>query len=161
MQKNRLIIPGTGIGETRVGENSDSVIARLGKPDRSDAAMGKAWLIWTSGHENRAAHQTAIFTARNMGVGKEESRVQEIMITSAFFHTADSLQIGMSLRQIKQHMPGLVKLATAGDSTSAAKNLYDDMLHGISFVINASGTCVAIIVHEKNKPVQLYVPLQV
>lgn len=159
-QEARLIVPGTGIGVTLLGENADSLMARLGKPDRTDAAMGKAWLIWTSGHEPNQSHETAVFTARNMGVGKEESRVQVIRVTSSFFHTADSLQTGTSLQKIKQKMPGLQQIKTAPSSKGSAIALYENTALGISFEMNASGICTAILVHKTNKPVQVYLPLQ-
>jgi hypothetical protein len=37
----KLIIPGKSIGLTKIYENADSVFMILGKPDSSDAAMGK------------------------------------------------------------------------------------------------------------------------
>ncbi len=160
MQETIAIIPGKQIGLIQLEQDADSVVARLGKPDRSDAAMGKAWLVWTANHETHSAHETAIYTARNMGVGREVSRVREIRITSDFFHTADSLHTGLRLEEIIAKMPQLIEVADQSP-TSSAKRFYDDVKGGISFEFDQSGVCVAIIVHQKNRKLtDIYLPLQ-
>lgn len=156
----RMIVAGEMIGQIHLEMNTDSVIALLGKPDRSDAAMGKSWMVWTAGHAARAQHETAVYTARNMGVGKEESRVKEIRITSPFFHTADSLHAGLSLEKIRLKRPGLQPVQTAEAATSSGPVFYDDVSSGISFEFDAAGSCVAIIVHAKGKKLtDIYLPL--
>ena len=41
------IIPGERIGLTKLEENTET-LSELGKPDFSDAAMGKSWATWIS-----------------------------------------------------------------------------------------------------------------
>src|SRR5690606_20623318 len=43
-----LIVPGQSIGNISIGMNAGEIEKILGKPDLSDAAMGKAWLTWFS-----------------------------------------------------------------------------------------------------------------
>jgi hypothetical protein len=43
---DQLISPGKGIGHLTIGLPVDSAIAKLGKPDSSDAAMGSALMAW-------------------------------------------------------------------------------------------------------------------
>lgn len=48
----RLIIPGERLGHIFIGENAENLDSVLGKPDLSDAAMGKAWLTWNGNPDN-------------------------------------------------------------------------------------------------------------
>ncbi len=60
VESDWLIVPGQRIGETALGDDPQTLITRLGRPDASDAAMGKAWLVW-NGH--RQGNTLAVFTA--------------------------------------------------------------------------------------------------
>ena len=152
------IIAGSSIGSVSLDMNADSVVAMLGQPDRSDAAMGKAWLVWTSKSSAGMPRETAVYTSRNMGVGKEESRVKEIRITSGFFYTQDSLRTGLRLADIRAKRPALKRVDVVA---AAPKQFYDDADGGISFEFGAGGVCTAILVHPKGvRLTDVYLPLQ-
>ena len=78
---NLSIVPGQSIGELKLGANLDK--ADLGQPDesRSDAAMGKAWTVYSStvsrqpdGHFNTLS----VFSARNFGHDHDAAHVKII-----------------------------------------------------------------------------------
>jgi hypothetical protein len=46
IESKLLIVPGKSIGKYFIGQNMVQVDSLKGKPDFSDAAMGKAWSIW-------------------------------------------------------------------------------------------------------------------
>ncbi|RZK58182.1 MAG: hypothetical protein EOO91_08780 [Pedobacter sp.] len=48
-----LIVPGKSIGKFYLGQNVIELDSILGKPDLSDAAMGKAWSIWYRGDTSK------------------------------------------------------------------------------------------------------------
>ncbi|HEY8914967.1 MAG TPA: hypothetical protein VIM87_00975, partial [Chitinophaga sp.] len=64
ISSEKLVSAGKGIGKIDLGSNADKLTELLGKPDFSDAAMGKAWLTWYSKrrdeHNNR--NELNIFT---------------------------------------------------------------------------------------------------
>lgn len=142
-----VIIPGSRLGHITLGLNADSVETILGAPDSSDAAMGKAWLIWR-GKEKDAPSQLQIYTAykdSNMA----QKTVQQIRTTSAYFKTSTGLHVGSELATIKEMFPELKKTAVYTER-SAQVELYDAVADGIAFEINGS-VCESIILHKKGQ----------
>lgn len=145
---DQLIVPGQSIGQARIGDADSILIARLGKPDSSDAAMGKAWLFWIS--KNEAHDRTGIFTTRRMGTEDETARISQVFVSSPFFLTAEGMRTGTGLEAIRKAYPALkqtIKLADGGI-------VYDDTGRGIAFIIGSDGGCKAIIVHRAGTGVQ-------
>ena len=139
----KLIIPGKRIGAIYINENTDSVIAKMGKPDSSDGAMGSSLMAWLD-KSGKVVHKTTIYAHRNMG-GKDEntSYVKEIRETAPSYKTADyggagsALKDVMKLYKLKKHpAPGNKKLW-----------LYDNYQAGIGFEVDSTGRCQAVYVH--------------
>lgn len=143
----QLIVPGKSIGQTYIGENMNEVFKRLGKPDDGDAAMGKSMSFWFAKH-NTLGYQTAIYSFRRMGTpdGKK-SRVQQILVTSPYFKTADLLHAGSSYQQVAQKY--VLKKAAIFSKGKYIITLYDTA-KGISFEFGPDSLCKSIIVHLPN-----------
>ena len=152
----QLIKPGKSIGQTALNMKAEEVNKRLGKGDKSDAAMGKAWSIWYSKPTARDTirKETTIYFVTNMGGPDEASRVKQIRVTSAYFKTADNLGVGSQLKFIQRAFPHLEKVTSyASDLTKQPITILDDITTGIAFEINPDNTCVAVVVHEPQQPV--------
>lgn len=146
IKPDQLISPGKGIGHLTIGLPADSAIAKLGKPDSSDAAMGSALMAWYSKDANK--YRTAVFARRNMG-NDEVSRIKLIMVSSPWFKTGDGVATGTTLADIEKSY----QLKPVENTTAAKKGLlvFDDNTKGITFDIDsASKKCVAITVHPAN-----------
>lgn len=140
--RNQLTItPGGGIGRVTIGENTDSVINALGKPDAGDAAMGSQLMTWYAGHDS-AGHQTNVFGHRNMGAADEAiSRVKAIRVTSPDFKTAELLRTGLSFDEIKVYFS-----TTKKSGGTKGRSIYEDPRAGIAFEVDGKNICRAIIV---------------
>jgi hypothetical protein len=152
---NNLIIPGESIGQTSINEDAATMVKRLGKPDAGDAAMGKALSIWYAGHDT-TAHQTAIFSSRQMGTADEASRIKQIRVTSPEFVTKNGIHVGSDLKQIGQYFE-LKKVA----HYAKGETNYDisESKEGIAFETDPSGKCVAIMVYPKGeRQIDTYLP---
>ena len=143
----KLIIPGKSIGLTRIYENADSVFQILGKPDSSDAAMGKMMASWY-----RNNHETHIFFSRNMGNADESSRVKQIRITSPYFITANGISVGSALDSINQYFPNAKNAASyISPKTKKEVIIYDDLKGGVAFEIDTQKKCIGINIHKPNE----------
>jgi hypothetical protein len=147
------IIPGKSIGLTTLGDDAEKLEKSLGKPDLSDAAMGKAWLTWNGKKdEHNNVTQLNIFTAYSNNEMKEKT-VQQIRTTSSYFLTADSLHVYSSLNNILKKFPGVKKSAEYKDDGRTI-SIYDEKEKGIAFEIaaaNGQQTCTGIIIHKKGE----------
>jgi hypothetical protein len=154
---NNTIVPGKNIGKVEIGMKDQSLEPLLGKPDFSDAAMGKAWLTWygKKPDEHNNKRQLNIYTSYSDTSMRDKS-VQQIRTTSSFFKTAQDIHVYSSLNDIQKAFPDIKKTPQSADD---AKNftVYDDVNNGIAFkIINANGQqiCRAIFVHLKGKGVR-------
>jgi len=139
---DQLISPGKGIGQLAVGMPADSAIARLGRPDSSDAAMGSALMVWYSKDANK--HRTAVFSSMNMG-NEAFHRIKRIMVSSPWFKTEAGLGAGAAMAEIEKGY----QLTKVEDVSAQQKGLlvYADTEKGISFDIDSvSRICKAITV---------------
>ncbi len=143
---DQLITPGESIGHIKLGEPADSVVAVLGKPDSSDAAMGSALMTWFAKHDPQG-YRTTIFAHRNMGSADEEaSRTKRVLVTSPFFKTKEGLATGASLDKLSE----TYDLKRVNSLKAMQKDIlvFDDVKNGITFDIDSSSRkCVAITVH--------------
>lgn len=153
VKPEQLISPGKGIGHLTIDLPVDSAIAKLGKPDSSDAAMGSSLMAWYSKDAHK--YRTAVFARRDMG-NDEVSRIKLIMVTSPWFITEDGVATGTSLTDIEKSY----QLKPVDNATAAKKGLlvFDDNAKGITFDIDsASKKCVAITVHQANEKPGSYI----
>ncbi|MCJ8211981.1 hypothetical protein MUY27_19845 [Mucilaginibacter sp. RS28] len=154
---DKLIVPGERIGGTHLNENVDSVILRLGKPDKSDAAMGSAMATWLSKEPN-SPYQTDIYSHRNMGAADENiARVKIIRVTSPWFKTEERLGVGSTLPQVEDHFK--TKQAIVYANGKDTLRIYDDRSKGIGFEMNNSGKCTGVLIHTKGDSTAAYISM--
>jgi hypothetical protein len=158
----RLIVPGISIGNILINENMDSVFQQLGKPDAGDAAMGKSlstWYLQPKTNDSIMQPQINIYAGRNMGIGREISRVIQIRVTSSQFATSKDIHTGASLTAVTNEFKNLKKVSVY----KTGKNLIDvfsDAANGIAFEFDTTQKCIAIIVYEPTKNVhETYIPV--
>ena len=152
----QLIKPGISIGQTTLNMKAEAVNQVLGKGDRSDGAMGKAWSVWYSkpNSQDTVRHETTIYFVTNMGGPDEASRVKQIRVTSSFFRTAANLGVGTNLADIQKAFPNLKVVQTYTSSKlKQSVTILDDTAAGIAFEINPANMCVAVVIHEPQQPV--------
>lgn len=145
--RKQLIIPGKSIGLTQLGQNAET-LSSLGKPDFSDAAMGKAWATWYS--KDGQKKELNIYTIYKDSEMKEKV-IRQIRITSPEFKTSDKIATGKSLNDIQKSFPK-VKLVGEYNPNGKTVQLYDDADSGIAFEIE-NDLCIGIIIHEMGKKV--------
>ena len=161
---NNLIIPGKQIGKTEIGDDPETLIKNLGKPDSSDAAMGKAWLFW-NGKRDEHNNKTllAIYTTYKDNTMKEKI-VKLIYSTSSFFKTNTGLGVYSDLEEIKKQFPGLQQVAQFKERNSDRMiHIYTDKNQGIAFETAEARDqqiCIAVTVYMPDKNLlDLYIPL--
>lgn len=156
--QSKLIVPGKQMGNIMLGLPADSLSSMLGKPDFSDAAMGKAWLIWygkkRDEHNNRSSLEIFITYADSTMRGKT---VQQILTTSPEFETARGAKVYDDLASIQQKYPGIVSTGHYKELNGGRVfQLYDDLQNGIAFEIaeaNKQYICIGIIIHYPGRPI--------
>lgn len=150
VDSSKLIIPGISIGQVHLNERADSIILKLGKPDMSDAAMGKSVSIYKN-KENNTVFK--IYYVTNMGAANEAPRAKLFHTNSSFFSTASNISIGSSLETIKKVFPDLKRLAiiTIGKDTF---QLYDAEKQGITFEMDKENICKGISLHTAGEQLE-------
>ena len=161
VEANKLIVAGESIGKAVLNTDAANLETEFGKPDMSDAAMGKAWLTWygkKDEHNNKT--QLDIYTTYK-DTSMREKTVQQIRTTSSFFSTDNNVHVYSSLNEIRKAFPTIQKLNKLPDNNRDIF-VYDDVQSGIAFEIadaNGQKICTAIIVHIKGKKVSdIYIP---
>lgn len=143
------IIPGQTIGHISLEQNASVLDSILGKPDFSDAAMGKAWTSWYSKEEPK--NELNIYTTYKDSEMKEKV-VRQIRITSPKFETAEGISTGKTVEEIQKIYPDLKLVATYKSSGNQEIKIYDVVKSGIAFETE-NNKCIAIIIHTKDKNV--------
>lgn len=152
---DRLIIPGESLGQTPLGLSASLLEKRLGAPDLSDAAMGKAWLTWNGKkdeHNNKT--ELNIYTTY-ADTSMREKVVRQIRTTSSWFKTKTGVGVYSSLQDIRAQWPD-IKKAGAYQDDGRTIEIYDSKANGIAFEIaraNEQEICTGIIIHPKGKEV--------
>jgi hypothetical protein len=147
-----LIIPGKSIGNISIGMRSDDLEPLLGKPDLSDAAMGKAWLTWFSKvADSITGNELNIYTTYKDNTMREKV-VRQVRITSPEFKTADGLSTGKSLAEFQKIYPNLELSGKYDTETANPITVYDVKGEGIAFEFE-DNFCVGIIIHQDGKKV--------
>jgi len=143
------IIPGERIGLTKLEENTET-LSELGKPDFSDAAMGKSWSTWISKDDEK--NELNIYSTYKDSEMKEKV-VRQIRITSPKFKTPNEISTRKSLQEIQKAFPDIKLVAKYTDEkTKNGVEIYDSGTNGIAFEFTQN-ECAAIIVHTKGKKV--------
>ena len=148
------IVPGKSVGTFNLGDADSVVYQQLGRPDHSNAAMGKAVLIWYA--DTASGYPLSIFTARDMG-NDETARIQQIRVTAPAFETAESIRVGATLADIRNHYR--VTAVETYDQDGETYTIYDADA-GIAFEVGPDDRCVAIIVHDTDGGTSSYLPLR-
>lgn len=129
------------------------MISKLGKPDKSDGAMGSSLMIWNS--DDAQNERTAVFAGLSMGDATDKL-VKRIMVSASEYQTKDGIATGATLSEIQENY----KLEKVDDATAKDQGIvvYDDSKKGITFDIDdAINTCVAITVHKAGESPQSYI----
>lgn len=143
------IIPGERIGLTKLEENTET-LSELGRPDFSDAAMGKSWATWISKDDEK--NELNIYSTYKDSEMKEKV-VRQIRITSSKFKTPNEISTGKSLQEIQKAFSDIKLVAKYTDEkTKNIVEIYDSETNGIAFEFTQN-ECAAIIVHTKGKKV--------
>lgn len=147
-----LIVPGKSIGNIAIEMNADSLQTILGKPDLSDAAMGKAWLTWFSKVSDTVTGNELNIYTEYKNDGMTEKVVRQIRITSDEFLTADGIRTGKSLDDISTVFPKIKLIGHYDTTTPIPVSVYDATDDGIAFETE-NNICTGIIIHPKGRPV--------
>ncbi len=145
-----LIAAGKSIGGTNLLDDS-STLKKFGEASFSDAAMGKAWVVWTGKGLDVTGNETtlAIYTTYN-GSDMTKKVVKKIRVTSLAFKTPEGAHTGMSITEIAKLYPNLQLDTKWKKRDSHLKtNFYIVKDAGLGFefqTINNNQICVAIVV---------------
>ncbi|UYQ91248.1 hypothetical protein MKQ68_14230 [Chitinophaga horti] len=141
-----LIVPGQSAGQLHINGDAAKATRLLGKPDSTDAGMGKLLAVWFSQH-HRGDDLTAVYAERNMGVD-ETARIRMIRVTSPAYATAEGIHTGKSIADVRQHY----------QLTAEATFTHFDYRYtvfgtneGIAFEINSDSLLTGIIVRDTGR----------
>ncbi len=144
---DNLIIPGQSIGQTHLGRNGDLYLNKLPRPDGMDVGMSQTRQVWVSKKGGKRSDTLFIHTVSNGALNVRPIQgvtIDDIRVTSPWYHTNDGLSTGSTRAQIRRRFPNARPVD--GDRT-----LYDDARLGIAFEFAQSATakspCIAIMVH--------------
>lgn len=168
-------MPGSRLGEVYMGETIDSVMAKLGKPQLGDAAMGHAWGTWLdtvkTANRDTVIYRTDVYlvvTGEYLGGIKT---VHQIRTTNPNEYTKGALHVGSTLDEIKRAYPHIRLTAWRPRKNRRDSVMtYDAISRGIAFDMvnsnkrNSAGriykVCEGIIIHIPDKPAnEVYLPL--
>ncbi|WP_066837025.1 hypothetical protein [Rufibacter ruber] len=157
------IVPGERMGQTSLNESPEAVAEALGKPDASNAAMGKSLSTWYSSANGGKREELNVYTVREKtGTPQETVGVHQVRVTSSAFKVMPSgLSTGSTLPQIREAFNRVRPLAHYQYQGRQRAYLYDATGEGLAFEITGpDSTCVAIILHQKGKEVtSAYLPI--
>lgn len=147
-----LIVPGQSIGNIKLELKADSLENILGKPDLSDAAMGKAWLTWFSKvSDSVTGNELNVYTTYKDNELREKI-VRQIRVTSNEFKTKDDIHTGKTLDEIAEFFPEIQLIGRYDTNTSYPVSVYDVVDEGIAFETE-NNVCTGIIIHRKGEKV--------
>lgn len=148
-----LVVPGKSIGRIYLGQNVTELDSILGKPDFSDAAMGKALSIWYRGDTSKfKKREIAIYSSYADSTMKWKD-VKQIRVNSNKVTTVTGLNNGNLLSSFTAKYSDFKKISTyVNDNLGDTILLYDSKSNGIAveFIRDISR---AIIIHKKGEQV--------
>jgi hypothetical protein len=151
------LTPGRSAGQINIGDADTAVRRHLGPPDLSDAAMGKAILVWHTKADD-TIYPLSVFTARDMG-NDETARIKQIRITSPQFETRNGLRPGVPLRELSIAYPHALHIVETYEAGGQQYSVYDTR-EGIAFEVDSADVCTAIIIQEKGDATRPYLALR-
>ena len=143
---SNLIIPGQSIGQTYLGRNGALYLNKLPKPNAVDAGMSQTRQVWVSKKGGQRTDTLFIHTVSNGALNVQPLQgvtIDNIRVTSPWFHTPSGLSTGSTLAQIRRHFPNVRPV-------DRDRTLYDDAKLGIAFEFahaTVGSPCIAIMVH--------------
>lgn len=150
-----LLVPGESAGDIHLFEADSLLFEALGQPDFSDAAMGKALLVWNA-PDDSLRYPLSVFTARDMG-NDETARIQRIRITAPFFTTADGICATSTLDEIAKHYE--TEPVETYEVDGQQYTIYESKA-GIAFEVGPDDRSVAVIIHTPGADSATYLPLR-
>ena len=149
------IIPGKKVGNTVLGDDPATLLQGLGQPDASDAAMGKAWLVWDGKNTENTLAVFTTYADSNM----MRKAIRQIRVTSPRFQTVEGLHTGSNKAEVKRVFP---KLQQAENIYGDVPPRYDVISKGISFEFSGNAdynACTAIMVYPPGGSPTAYLPI--
>lgn len=144
-----LVVAGHSVGEISIGEDMEQVGEKLGKPDFSDAAMGKAWGIWYGSDSTANGRDEVAIYSTYRDTSMRIKDVKQIRITSNQFKTQDGLSTGATLEDTKLKFPDIKKLSSYLNEKKDTVVVYDAKKEGIGFEF-LKGKSISVTVHPVN-----------
>ena len=152
------VLAGQSMGQIKLGEGEEAVMAALGKADRGDASLGRlqlCWMVKPSAEGNRKAGLDVFFRRDDSG---HHYVVTEIRASSPDFKTSEGVSPQSSLKTLRDHYPTLQRLEVRWADSSTV--IYDSVNTGIAFEMDDEEKCSAIIVHKPGIAVVAMEPLR-
>lgn len=150
-----LIVPGQGIGNIALGADALKAERELGKPDSSDAGMGKVveswWLGSKRGDKGRMFHRPDEIGLRaHFNEDGSKYLISQVEVTSPKYATAEGIAPGATLDAIRAKFPDI----QPDDSPEVkfwplygAMQFFKDTKRGIAFAVRKSdGVCIQVSV---------------
>ncbi len=150
-----LIVPGKSIGRFYLGQDVAELDSMLGKPDFSDAAMGKAWSIWYRGDTTKFRKREIAIYSSYADSTMQRKDVKQIRVNSNKVTTITGLNNGNLLSSFTAKYSDFKKVATyVNDQLGDTILVYDSQENGISveFIRDISR---AITIHKKGEQVNV------
>jgi hypothetical protein len=141
-----LITPGHSIGDIAINVDASQVYQKYGKPDASDAAMGKATSAWKLAPDT-SKYAIAIYTVRDMG-NDTTALIKRIRVTSPDYKTKEGLGTSSLLKDLQVAFK--LKKENGYKKDQVPVQVYADP-SGIAFEIDQQQRCIGIVVYEKGK----------
>lgn len=158
-----IVAPGGSIGalvlETML---SDSIMARLGRADSSDAAMCKSWSMWYwSDSIRHSSNEFDVYAACDPSLDMRKS-IQILRLSGAKFITDRGISEKSTRDEVKTMFPTIQSFGTFLTPDGKEIVLLDDPVSGISFEFNASDSLkniAGIVVYQPgSKLTDAYLP---
>lgn len=152
---SQLIVPGRSVGKIMLG-NPTETLSVLEKPDFSDGAMGKAWLVWYDKTDTSSKQTKLMIYTSYKDSELKEKVIAEIRINSGEYKTESGIGAGTSFEVIQKEFPKMKEFAKYKDQRLKKDIfIYDAEGSGIAFeFLSYEGDyakCVAVIVYPKDK----------
>ena len=146
------VVPGERIGRVNLGMRVAELVRELGPPDRSDAAMGKAWVTWTS--DGPGTPRLDVFAT---GGTEGPPAVRLVRVTSPDFRTQSGVRPGDTRERVLSFFPDARAVTGPSDTPFLV-----DRRRGISFECTGTApraACPALFVQPVgDDPVATYLP---
>jgi hypothetical protein len=152
--KQDSIQPGSGIGEFRLNQTLEELVADHGDPKYGDLSLGRGFAAWDIKHisaDGREAIGTIKVFLRRLNGAKNYTVVQ-ISTNSPSYRTRGGIGVSSKLWEISKIYPGLVRVrSNAGE----AQTILDSGEKGIAFALNKASQCQLIVIHRPGKHLEI------